>query len=108
ERVALTTMPSTRLTAGAANSSPFRLVARKTPSGRPKAVPSSAATPTMYRLSPVAWMIRLMSSGDIAETLRRELIMREPGKRPACRAFAAGNAEHQRTHMLAADLVDAC
>ncbi|MGY3291770.1 hypothetical protein ACVWWP_004837 [Bradyrhizobium sp. LM3.6] len=38
-------------------------------------VPISAASPTMYRLSPVAWMIRLMSSGDIAETLRGELIL---------------------------------
>src|SRR4051794_19368736 len=111
DRVALTMMPSTRLTTGAANSSPFRLVARKTPSGRPKAVPISAASPTMYRLSPVAWTIRLMSSGDIAETLRGELILREPGQRARRRALAAGRAERdtkrQRAYVLAADLVDA-
>ena len=47
EAVVRQRMPSTRLTTGAANSTPFRLVARKTPSGKPKAVPSSAATPTM-------------------------------------------------------------
>ena len=96
DRVALTTMPSTRLTIGAANSSPFRLVARKTPSGRPKAVPISAASPTMYRLSPVAWTIRLMSSGDIAETLRRELILREPGQRARRRVLAATCREGYR------------
>ncbi len=47
ERVALTITPSTRLAQGAANSSPWRLVARKTPSGRPSTVPRPAATATM-------------------------------------------------------------
>ena len=70
DRVALTMTPSIALILGAANSSPFPLVARKIPIGRPNEVATRAATATMNRLSPVAWIIRLMSSGDIAETLR--------------------------------------
>ena len=61
---------STALIFGAANSSPLPLVARKMPIGNPNEVATRAATATMNRLSPVAWMIRLMSSGDITETLR--------------------------------------
>ena len=53
ERVALTSVPSRRLAAGAANNSPRLLVARKTPSGRPKSVPSPAATATMASVSSV-------------------------------------------------------
>ena len=75
ERVAFTTTPRIALTEGAANSSPLRLVARKMPSGSPSEVATSAAVETMNRLSPVAWMIRLMSSGDIAEALRCELVL---------------------------------
>jgi hypothetical protein len=47
ERVALTMTPSTRLTQGAANSSPLPEVARKTPSGRPMIVAINAETATM-------------------------------------------------------------
>ena len=54
DRVALTMTPSTALIFGAANNSPFPLVARKMPIGRPNEVATRAATATMNRLSPVA------------------------------------------------------
>ena len=53
ERVALTIRPRMRLAAGAGNSSPARLVARKMPSGSPNSVPNRPERPTMIRVSSV-------------------------------------------------------
>jgi hypothetical protein len=47
ERVALMTIPNALFRKGAANRSPFALVARKTPRGTPSAVPMKAAIATM-------------------------------------------------------------
>jgi len=47
ERAAFTTKPRTVLSHGAANSSPARLVARNTPSGRPMRVPMRPETATI-------------------------------------------------------------
>ncbi len=106
DRVALTIMPRTALTEGAANNSPLRLVARKIPIGRPNIVASDAATETMNRLSPVASMIRLMRSRDITKALHRKLILRKPGQCLPLRGLIAGNTERQRADVLTSDLVD--
>ena len=47
DRAAFTTRPRIWLASGAANSSPLRLVARKTPSGSPARVPSRPEIATM-------------------------------------------------------------
>src|SRR3984957_5660211 len=103
ERVALTMKPRMRLAAGEENNSLARLVARKTPSGSPKRVPSRPERPTIIRVASGDQAINWTISGDIAEMLHRILSRRQLLHDPPQVLWIGRNRDKQRSERMAGD-----
>src|SRR5664279_4586253 len=106
ERVAFTTRPRMRLTAGAGNSSLARLVAKKMPSGSPISVPNRPDNPTITRVSTVDHAMSCISSGDITKLLHDILARLQFGDDVADNDRVRWHRNEQRSEGMAGDGLD--